>query len=112
MKPRAAIRNCRDAVALLTEYLDGGLTPDAVERLAAHLALCIACEDFLKSLRSTRDAVRGLAADAVPEECRRGLRALRSAAQRKPAARRKPAGERGKAARAKSAHRKPARRRS
>ena len=104
MKRRAAVRNCREAVALLTEYLDGGLNADVVERLAAHLALCGACEGFLKSLRTTRDAVRGLAADTVPEECRRDLRALLGPARRKPArkrpqpARRKPAGGRRKGA--------------
>jgi anti-sigma factor RsiW len=103
MRPRTAIRNCRDAVALLTDYLDGGLTADAVERLAAHLALCLACEDFLKTLRSTRDAVRGLAAEAVPEECRRELRALLAPA------RRTPAGVRSKPTRRKATRRKSAR---
>jgi len=70
------IRHCRDAIGLLTEYMEGGLTPDRIRQLEAHLAGCSACAGFLDSLRKTRDAARSLGAREVPEECRRALRSL------------------------------------
>jgi len=77
------IRSCRDAVDLLTEYLEGGLLPDDARRLKAHLADCSACAEFLETLRKTRAAVGTLKARAVPEKCRRELRAFLKKAARK-----------------------------
>ena len=82
MKSTVTIRDCRDVVALLTEYLEGGLAPGDVSTLEAHLARCSACGGYLESLRKTRDAMRALATREVPEDCRRELRALLDAARR------------------------------
>jgi anti-sigma factor RsiW len=71
-----AIRHCRDAIGLLTEYMEGGLTPERIRQLEAHLAGCSACAGFLDSLKKTRDAARSLGAREVPEECRRALSSL------------------------------------
>ena len=71
-----AIRHCRDAIGLLTEYMEGGLAPDQIRQLEAHLTGCSACAGFLDSLNTTRDAARSLGAREVPEECRRALRSL------------------------------------
>lgn len=90
------IRDCKDVVSLLTEYLEGGLARDAVATLETHLAGCSACGEYLVSLKKTRDAVRTLASSQVPDECRRTLRALLDAARRgdagtkRAAARKKP----------------------
>jgi anti-sigma factor RsiW len=73
---RGTIRHCREAIGLLTEYMEGDLTPGRVRQLEAHLAGCSACAGFLDSLRKTRDAARTLGAREVPEECRRALRTL------------------------------------
>jgi anti-sigma factor RsiW len=73
---RRAIRHCRDAIGLLTEYMEGGLPPDQIRRLETHLAGCSACAGFLDSLKKTRDAARSLGAREVPEECRRALSSL------------------------------------
>ena len=73
---RAAIRHCRDAIGLLTEYMEGGLTPAGIRRLERHLAGCPACDDFLGTLRKTRDAARSLRATAVPGDCQKALRSL------------------------------------
>lgn len=99
MNPRTRIRDCKDVVSLLTEYLEGGLARDAAEILEKHLAGCSACGEYLVSLKKTRDAVRALAARQVPDECRRELRVLLDAARRGGGAKRAPA------------RRKPARRR-
>jgi len=71
-----AIRHCRDAIGLLTEYMEGGLPPDQIRLLEAHLTACSACAGFLDSLKTTRDAARSLGARQVPEKCRRALRSL------------------------------------
>jgi anti-sigma factor RsiW len=44
---------CRDAVALMTAYLDGALADRDRERLEAHLAGCPHCSEYLAQLRVT-----------------------------------------------------------
>ena len=68
------MKECREVIDLLTEYLDGALAADDARALEAHLANCSACTGFLESLKSVRVGVGTLRADAVPEECRRALR--------------------------------------
>jgi anti-sigma factor RsiW len=59
---------CRDAVALMTAYLDGELgEPDRL-RLEAHLAECPHCSEYLAQLRVTIDALGHVEVDDLPEE--------------------------------------------
>jgi anti-sigma factor RsiW len=44
---------CRDAVALMTDYLDGALPHRDRRRLERHLAGCPNCTEYLRQLRST-----------------------------------------------------------
>ena len=44
---------CRDAVRLMTDYLDGELSAPDAHRLAAHLAGCPHCSEYLRQLRTT-----------------------------------------------------------
>lgn len=44
---------CRDAVALLSRYLDGELAGDDLGRLEAHLHECDDCTEHLAQLRLT-----------------------------------------------------------
>jgi anti-sigma factor RsiW len=48
---------CRDAVALMTDYLEGALLPADVIRLEAHLAACPHCSEYLAQIRVTIDAL-------------------------------------------------------
>jgi anti-sigma factor RsiW len=48
---------CRQAVALMADYLDGRLDTDQVRRLEAHLADCPHCTEYLAQLRVTIDAL-------------------------------------------------------
>jgi anti-sigma factor RsiW len=44
---------CREAVELMSDYLDGDLSRRDRRRLARHLAGCDACEAYLEQLRVT-----------------------------------------------------------
>ena len=51
--PRRRALVCRQAVALMADYLDGRLPRVDVERLEGHLALCPHCSEYLAQLRAT-----------------------------------------------------------
>ena len=65
-RPRALV--CRDAVALMTAYLDGELRGDERTRLEAHLADCPHCSEYLAQLRVTIDALGHVEADALSDD--------------------------------------------
>ena len=44
---------CRDAVDLITDYLDGALSRADRARLEAHLAECPHCGTYLEQIRTT-----------------------------------------------------------
>lgn len=44
---------CRQAVALVTDYLDGNLDRDDRSRFEAHLAECASCTEHVKQIRVT-----------------------------------------------------------
>jgi anti-sigma factor RsiW len=64
---------CRDAVALMTDYLEDAMPARQRARLERHLAACDGCEEYLRQLRATI----GLLGRAQPEdlapETRQGL---------------------------------------
>ena len=75
--PRAG--TCEQVIALLSDYLDGGLLPGRTADLTRHLEGCAACARFLDSLRTTRAAVARLRCDQIPDELHERLRAFLSA---------------------------------
>jgi RNA polymerase sigma-70 factor (ECF subfamily) len=46
-------QNCKEVLALLSDYLDLELPPDACDQIEHHLAGCSPCEEFAESLRKT-----------------------------------------------------------
>jgi anti-sigma factor RsiW len=44
---------CRQAVELVTEYLEGSLSRSGRRRFEAHLAVCPHCTEYLAQLRAT-----------------------------------------------------------
>jgi anti-sigma factor RsiW len=59
---------CRQAVALMTDYLDGALSARDHARLEGHLADCPHCSEYLKQIRVTVAAAgRVEAEDLAPE---------------------------------------------
>lgn len=70
------MKECREVITLLTEYLEGGLSAAEARRLEQHLAGCEACAGFLASLKTVRAAAGTPKADSVPEACRKALRSF------------------------------------
>jgi anti-sigma factor RsiW len=58
---------CRDAVALMADYVDGALAPVERARLEAHLADCPHCSEYLAQLRATIDALGAVEPDDLED---------------------------------------------
>lgn len=59
---------CREAVALMADYLDGALGPRDRARLEEHLAGCPHCSEYLAQIRVTIDALGRVEPEDLPEE--------------------------------------------
>jgi anti-sigma factor RsiW len=59
---------CRDAVALMSDYIDGVLDDRDRARLDAHLADCPLCTEYLAQLRVTIDALGHAGPDDLTED--------------------------------------------
>ena len=44
---------CKEFVELVTDYLEGSLSPEDQARFEAHLAVCDGCEIYLKQIEET-----------------------------------------------------------
>lgn len=75
MKRRDAIM-CRQAVELVTDYLEGALTADERARFEAHLAGCPHCTEYLREMRMTIAAVGRIAPESLSPAARDDLVAL------------------------------------
>jgi anti-sigma factor RsiW len=59
---------CRQAVDLMTAYLDGALDARDRDRLEEHLAACPHCSEYLAQIRITIDALGYAAPDDLSDE--------------------------------------------
>ena len=59
---------CREAVALMTAYLDGALDHRDRVRLEDHLAACHHCSEYLAQLRITIDALGHVNIDELSDD--------------------------------------------
>jgi len=59
--------SCREVVEIVTDYLEGALAPEQVERLEVHLGVCGPCRVYVEQIRTTAR----LAAAAEAEELER-----------------------------------------
>jgi anti-sigma factor RsiW len=59
---------CRQAVELMTDYLDGALSTRDQARLEAHLAGCPHCTEYLEQVRATVAAVGRVEPDDLAPE--------------------------------------------
>jgi len=65
--------NCRQVVELMTDYLEGALSPAERARFEEHIAGCDGCRAYLQQLRTTRRVLGRLADEPVPAEVERDL---------------------------------------
>lgn len=59
---------CRQAVQLMTDYLEGALTARDRARLEAHLAGCPHCSEYLNQMRVTIEAAGRVTPDDLEPE--------------------------------------------
>jgi anti-sigma factor RsiW len=50
--------SCRELVELVTDYLEGALSPEDVARFEAHVAGCPGCAAYLEQMRTTIAVIR------------------------------------------------------
>lgn len=67
---------CRQAVELMTDYLEGALSPEDRARFEAHLAGCPHCTAYLEQMRVTISAIGRIDAEQLDPETRDDLVAL------------------------------------
>jgi hypothetical protein len=67
---------CRDAIALLAEYLEATLSSDAGERIAGHLEDCEPCRSYVATYRRTIEVVAAEGGHEMPGEMKERLRAF------------------------------------
>ncbi|HQU27676.1 MAG: zf-HC2 domain-containing protein [Nitrospira sp.] len=58
--------SCQDVANLVTDYLEGALSPKQRIRFQMHLGLCFACRNFLKQMKYTVVTLNQLPTDPVP----------------------------------------------
>ena len=67
---------CRQAVELMTDYLDGALSRRDRARLEEHLGACPHCSEYLAQIRATIAAVGRVEPESLPSEARDDLVAI------------------------------------
>jgi hypothetical protein len=81
--------NCKEIFALLSDYLNLELPPDACKEIETHLAGCPPCIEFTESLRKTVELCRHYRPAQLPEPLgKRAREELLDAYQKMLAARR------------------------
>ena len=60
--------HCREAVALMTEYLEGALAARDRERFEEHLAGCAHCHEYLAQMRATIEIAGRVTPEDLPDE--------------------------------------------
>ncbi|HVU72298.1 MAG TPA: zf-HC2 domain-containing protein [Mycobacteriales bacterium] len=73
---RRAALACRDAVALVTDYLEGALSRPDRARLERHLADCPHCSTYLEQIRTTIAALGRVEPESLSREAQEDLVAL------------------------------------
>lgn len=64
---------CRELVEIVTEYLEGALSPEEYARFERHLALCEGCSIYVDQMRETVRLTGMLREEEIPEEARETL---------------------------------------
>ena len=65
--------SCQEVVELVTDYLEGRMSPDDVAIFEAHLDLCDGCKWYVEQMRTTIKTVGRIDEADVPDEMRTTL---------------------------------------
>jgi anti-sigma factor RsiW len=65
--------SCQEVVELVTDYLEGHMSPKDVAIFEAHLDLCDGCKWYVEQMRTTIDTVGRIDEADVPDELRETL---------------------------------------
>ena len=57
---------CIEEVELITDYLEGALSPAQTRRLERHLETCPGCTEYLEQMRALAGSLRGLGEGSLP----------------------------------------------
>jgi anti-sigma factor RsiW len=60
--------SCQELVELVTDYLEGALSPGDLRRFEEHIAVCDACTEYLRQLRETIRVVGSITPDDLSTE--------------------------------------------
>jgi anti-sigma factor RsiW len=64
---------CREAVELVTDYLEGQLSRREARAFEAHLKACDGCEEYVRQIRATIDILGNVQPGDLAPETRQGL---------------------------------------
>jgi anti-sigma factor RsiW len=67
---------CRDAIAIMGDYLESLLNEEALAELEAHFRDCAPCRAYLNTYRRTRDMAGAEGRVEMPPEMKERLRAF------------------------------------
>jgi predicted anti-sigma-YlaC factor YlaD len=65
--------DCQDLVELVSDYLEGAVSPDRRAEIDAHLASCEGCTAYLEQMRTTIRLSGMLGEDQIPPELKEPL---------------------------------------
>jgi predicted anti-sigma-YlaC factor YlaD len=64
---------CKQAVELVTDYLEGTLSRRDTRRLEAHLRACDGCDEYLRQVSATIKVLGNVQPEDLDPETRQGL---------------------------------------
>jgi predicted anti-sigma-YlaC factor YlaD len=64
---------CKEVVEIVTDYLEGVMSPEERARFDDHLAICDGCATYVEQMRETIRLSGMLTEDQIPEAQRAGL---------------------------------------
>jgi anti-sigma factor RsiW len=67
MSERATL-TCKEVVEIVTDYLEGTMSPELRERFEDHLSACEGCSAYLAQMRETIRLTGMLTEDLIPQE--------------------------------------------
>jgi len=67
---------CKELVELVTDYLEGALSPEEKADFETHLSLCTGCRNYLAQMRQTIQTLGRLTEESIPEDAKLELLAV------------------------------------